>query len=485
MKDNHIKFLFALLPFLFLVSSCKEPEVDPLLKDDDRISVIPNPTFTEAEVNLWIHGKMKEYYLWEDDMKIIEDTDLSLNPDSYFESLLVNPGEVDRFSWIEESSTELRNSLNGLNTTFGFKYRSFYANSDKTRIAYAITYSLKNSAADKAGIQRGDFITKVNGVELTPNNYRTALSTETATFTKGTYSDGTIISIEESVEVTKEQTQSQALHYYTVLEMGDKKIGYFVYNQFLTSSNGEVNDMFAAFRALSVDELVVDFRFNPGGYISSAEMISSLIVKDLDPNKLMTRQIWNNQQMSLRNSGSLDTFFSTSLSGIGNLNNLGTLNRVYFLVSNGSASASELVINNLKPHMDVILIGEHTYGKNVGSITIDDSNSPQRWAWGMQPIVLKSVNSLGKSDYGSKEGFLPDVEIEDKTLPFRPFGDPQERILEAALEHILGSDVLAKAKKGSKVLPTAEFEPASDIAIYGEPLMDRAEMWITEFPWNK
>ncbi len=485
MKNTDIKLILALIPIIFLVSSCREPEVDPVADGNDGEQVITNPIFTDAEVNTWIHTKMKEYYLWEDDMNGLDDSDLSLSPDAYFESLLVEPGDIDRFSWIQESSEELRNSLNGVSTIFGFKYKPFYANPERSRIAYAITYSLNNSAAANSGIKRGDFITKVNGQDLTSDTYRTALNTETATFTMGTYDGGVISDTETSIAVTKEETKAEALQYYTILELDDKKIGYFVYNQFLTSSDQAVNNMFGEFKSAAIDELVVDFRYNPGGYISSAEVISSLIVKDLNSNNLMTKQIWNEEQMAKRNSGDLDTFFLTSKSGLGTLNNPGTLDRVYFLVSNGSASASELVINNLKPHMDVVLVGEHTYGKSVGSITIDDSNSPQRWAWGMQPIVLRSVNSIGEADYGTKDGFLPDIEITDNRLPFVPFGDPQERILGAALEHMLGSEVLAKARKGSKTIATSEFEAASNIAVYGNHMMDRPEMWITEFPWEK
>jgi carboxyl-terminal processing protease len=478
---NSVSIFFLILLF----TACGKNTIDPIIPKVDGEIPVENPIVANSEVNNWIHSKMKEYYFWEKDMKTLNETDIAQNPDEYFESILVQKGEVDRFSWIESNAEELKNSLNGRSSIFGFKYKPFYANAQKTRITFAITYALKNSVAERNGLKRGDFITKVNGVDLTLENYTTVLSDETVTLTLGNYVKGTINDTENSIQLTKEITQTEALQYSTILNIADKKIGYFVYTQFLTSSDKKINDLFGEFKSEGINELVVDFRYNPGGYISSAEIISSLIVKNLNINNLMTRQVWNEQQMAGKNPKDFETNFLASTSSTGPLNNLNTLDRVYFLVSNGSASASELVINNLKPYMEVVLVGEHTYGKNVGSITIDDNSVPKKWNWGMQPIVLKSLNAVGDSEYGTKNGFLPDIEITDNILPYLPFGDPDERLLNAALGDILGPVALQNSRKGLRIIPSSSFEPAAFEAIYGNPMLDRKEMWVTEFPWSK
>lgn len=439
-----------------------------------------------ATVNTWIHQKMKEYYLWTDDLKQLDQTNTSLNPDTYFESLLVQPGELDRFSWIQESSEELRNSLNGITKVFGINQRPFYADEAQSKVALAITYTSKGGAADRAGLKRGDFITKVNGEFLNLDNYSTALSPNTVTVTLGTYINGEITPSSTTVEITKEVTQLQAVHFNDIIEIGNKKIGYLTYLQFLTSADKAMNDAFAEFKAKGIDELVLDLRYNPGGYISSAGILSSLIVKGLKPNMLMSRQVWNAEQTkrykAQYGNDVFDDYFPTNSSSLGTLNNIGTLNRVFILVSRGSASSSELVINNLKPYMDVILIGDNTYGKNVGSITIDDDQDPQRWKWGMQPIVLKTVNSKGESDYGTKEGFVPNFKVNDNALPFRAFGDPEETLFKVALEQIVGESVLAQARKGVRISPTSTFAPLTAASLSDNPLLDRKEMVLDILP---
>ncbi|MFZ6012402.1 MAG: hypothetical protein ACOYXT_18810, partial [Bacteroidota bacterium] len=93
------------------------------------------------------------------------------------------------------------------------------------------------------------------------------------------------------------------------------------------------------------------------------------------------------------------------------------------------------VINALKPYMDVFIIGDVTYGKNVGSISLYEENDPNN-TWGMQPIVVKVYNSLDQSDYGT--GFTPNVLDEDNSLYLYPLGDDREALLRKAIDQITG-----------------------------------------------
>jgi len=118
---------------------------------------------------------------------------------------------------------------------------------------------------------------------------------------------------------------------------------------------------------------------------------------------------------------------------------------VYILTGSRSASASELLINGLRPYMDVFLIGNKTVGKNVGSISLYEENDAKN-TWGMQPIVTKSFNSLDQSDYDN--GFNPQILDADNSLFLYPLGDPRERLLNRALKEITGLPDIGRVKEG-------------------------------------
>jgi C-terminal processing protease CtpA/Prc len=121
---------------------------------------------------------------------------------------------------------------------------------------------------------------------------------------------------------------------------------------------------------------------------------------------------------------------------------------VFILTSSRTASASELIINALKPFMEVFLIGDKTYGKNVGSISLFEENDPKN-QWGLQPIVVKVYNSLDQSDYST--GFTPDVLHKDNSLYLYPLGDPREALLSQAIGQITGTSTISREDRERRV----------------------------------
>ena len=129
---------------------------------------------------------------------------------------------------------------------------------------------------------------------------------------------------------------------------------------------------------------------------------------------------------------------------------------MYILTSNRSASASELLINGLSPHINVVQVGTTTYGKNVGSITlydyIDNNNDIRNpnHTYAMQPIVLRIANSDNFADYTN--GLTPDIDLRERTSSFGVLGDPNEPLLAAALNHINGGSA-KKYQTPSTLIP--------------------------------
>jgi carboxyl-terminal processing protease len=463
------KFFFIIFLVLGLSSCEKLTEVSAI--KDGKVTggvVVPpsNNGRSNETVNSWVYDVMDIFYLWGDKMPTKTASNQTLDPDKYFESLLYQYGTTDRFSWIEEDAEALRSSLQGVTKSSGFSYSTFRVTSGDG-VVLAVRFVIKNSPAEKAGIKRGDLITKINGTDLTTQNFAELLSGESLVFTLGERSGTTIASTSKTISVTKATIQNYPVNFTSIIDAGTKKVGYIVYNQFIPGiTTGNTNDeqfdnelrkVFGEFKTAGVNELVLDLRFNGGGFISSSEVLSSLIVKNLSPGTLMNREMWsaNGEQYARRYWGYTDSDFYSNWAN--EPNNLAGLNRVFVLVSGGTASASELVINNLKPHMEVILIGANTYGKDVGSITLDDSGNNYRWKWGLQPIVLRTVNSEGKADYGTKDGFKPDFAVTDNIIPFLPFGDPNETLLKVALQQIGGTLPAAKARvQNALTLPLIE-----------------------------
>jgi len=460
-----MKKLLIALSFTILIASCKK----------DMTTITDNSGgVANTDVNTWIYQTMNYYYLWSSNMPKITSTNLNDRPMNYFYTILNDYGNTDRFSWIDSSATNLTNQLNGINTVLGIKYSIFYVDNAQVNLAFVIAYVLKGSPAEKAGLKRGDIILKVDDQNITMGNYGSIMQNQTLKLGMGTYTAGVFSTNGIANTITKIELQTNPILKDTVIKWGGRKVGYMAYIQFLSSYDDSLRAVFGRFKNTGIDELVIDLRYNGGGYVTSSDLLTDLIVKDLagKVDKLMNKKVYNDTYTAELNKSYGASAFNTNFKM--EANNISTLNRVFILTSNGTASASELVINNLKPFMDVILVGEHTYGKNVGSFTLTDSKN--RWSYGLQPITFKIANSLNESNYGTKDGFLPNVNVVDNVLPFKQLGDPYETVLYKALFQISPVAFVPFGAQGIANETKATLQSARSIS--DNPKMDRIDMWM-------
>jgi C-terminal processing protease CtpA/Prc len=468
-----MKKLLFILSLSTLIFACKkETEVQ-------QISIDPN-----VEANKWIHEVMSSYYLWNDKMPSIANTKTDAKPTDYFYTLLNDYGKTDRFSWIEENYDSLQKRLNGISTVLGIKNNAFYTDDTRTSLAFVLAYVLKGSPAEKAGLKRGDIILKVDDQTITNTNYTSILSNQTLKLGLADFTNGAFVSNGKSVTVTKVELQTNPILADTIITWSGKKVGYLAYSQFigyvkdtLTGKEYNFDDsvraLFGRFKSAGVNELVLDFRYNGGGYVTSSDLITNLTVKDAAAKvgKLMNKKVFNKNYTAYleKNSGAsaFETLFKSEPY------NLGTLSRVFVLTTGNTASASELVINNLKPFMEVILIGENTYGKNVGSFSIGHPN--KKWAYGLQPIIFLTNNAIGESNYGTASGFTPNYILADNALPYKALGNPVETYLNKALS-IMG--YVAYQPSSTERSPKYIRTLASKESFSDNKWLDRKEMWI-------
>jgi len=242
-----------------------------------------------------------------------------------------------------------------------------------------------NSPAGKAGIHRGWQITRINSSSnITTGNANFIIkniyeSTSTSvTFKKP---DSSLQTITLSADHYKEKP----VYLDTVYNIGSKKIGYLVFNSFLGEEakvNSEFQRVFSKFNDQAVNDVVVDLRYNGGGYVSIQQKLADYLINNVGNGGVMMTQMYNDSNKQYNET----TYFKK----IGSLN----LNRVYFIVGSGTASASELLINNLKPYLDVRLVGaSHTHGKPVGFFPIPVGD------WYIFPVSFRSVNKNGDGNY--------------------------------------------------------------------------------------
>jgi C-terminal processing protease CtpA/Prc len=242
-----------------------------------------------------------------------------------------------------------------------------------------------------------------------------------------------------TLNLTTVVLQEDPNFYSEVIDVdGTRKAGYLMYTFFASGIgegieyNNEMDQIIANFKAQGITDLIVDLRYNSGGYVDAAINLASLIGKNIDESKVFFRREYNSTVTDYFNITETDEVvrFIAKAQNVGN----SLSGNLYVLTGTETASASELVINGLRPFMPVKLIGEVTYGKNVGSIPVYEEDNPAN-RWLMLPIVMKSFNSNGQSDYSN--GFIPDLEV-DEGIYLLPIGDREEPLLSAALAQIAG-----------------------------------------------
>lgn len=455
-------FLFGLLAWGGF--ACKEEEeIEPVIEES-------NPNIA---INKWINDVMKEVYLWLGEMRTpIADTS---DPEDYFESLLNRP--TDRFSVIYPDYQELINSLNGITLEAGYEFTLYRESQSNNNVLAEVSYVKKNSPAASTPLKRGDYITKINGTQMTLENYRSVLAQiekpHTLTTLRFTEGSGGFVAQPE-ISLTPVQLAENPNFLDSVYTINGEKIGYVVYHFFApgpgnnsTAYDQEMDAIFADFKAKGIQNLIVDFRYNGGGFVSSAVNLASLIAPGVKATDIFSKTKYNSFLMQFDNLKNVQTPFKAKAENLGKILKG---NRVYILTSTRTASASELIINGLKPYMDVFLIGDKTTGKNVGSVPFEDEENEDN-KYGILPIVSRSFNSLDQSDYTN--GFGANIEAKESSERLRPLGDVNEFLLRKAIEQITGVPSGARYQQLDRVDVASTLDLKNRAGVMIENLNDR------------
>jgi C-terminal processing protease CtpA/Prc len=420
-----------------LLAGCGD---DPLPEPDDSgKKTAPELTI---KVNQFIKDVMEDVYLW---YKMIPTIDIKYEFDSkaYFDKLKYTE---DKWSFVTDDIKALENSFEGKETSFGYSLSFAYADQQKVKIVALVEFVYPKTPAALAGFKRGDIIYKMDGADITVNNYMKLLTSAYLGCEFGQYSANGITN-PKTVSMTALELNLNPVQFSNIIEHGGKKIGYLFYAQFIQNYNTSLDSVFSYFKANQVTDVVLDLRYNPGGTTTAAQHLCSSLapLNVVNETKTLVRFQWNDQYQaywqSKNDKSQLEIGFINSVPQKMNLSKL------WIITGTGTASASELTITGLKPYMNVVTVGEKTYGKYTASITLkpEDFYEKSYYSnidnWGVQPIILKYANSQGVTDF--KDGFVPDFAVEDDLLSPYQLGDIREGMLKKAIENITGVQVVA------------------------------------------
>lgn len=459
------KIFLSLLCLGIIVVSCNKNDDDPIIEEEEiEIPEEEVPVVVDIEVQNFFWQTLNSYYFWQGDVQDLADDRFDTQA-GYEEFLAENPIPVDflenkllfsedRFTFYDEDYTELVNNSAGVSKSNGLQFGLSLIGDTDDVFGY-VEYIIKDSDASNQDIKRGEVFTGVNGTRLNRDNYINLLfgDNDTYTLNMAEIVDNTISPIDKEVTLTKaEGLQEDPILVTNVINSGDRKIGYFMYNQFVPGTEDAMNAVFADFMSQGVTDLVLDLRYNLGGRGTTAAVLASLI-HGTNTADLLFRTIYNSKLQAVFDSSDTDNFFVKTTGTVSGSSNaaLNTLNlsQVYIIATESSASASELVMVGLEPYMDVVHIGTTTVGKNQGSVLfVDDpdggnvydetrvDNINPNVQWGLQPIISRVENSAGFSDYA--DGLIPDIKLEEDITNLGILGNANEPLLARAIQEITG-----------------------------------------------
>jgi len=349
-----MKSLLLMFTFLFLLQSCGDGES----QKSSIITVDPEVCLNQTLMNTALWNYMDDWYLWNESL----DHSTALEDFSSTEDLINNIKDrnpIDRFSFIMPKAKYEDVFVNAIDFSYGMA-----AKVDDLNHELVVSFVFDNSNAQKIGLSRGDRIISINEIDFHNvmadeqfvwSEFWTTLWADTDVTQDVSFTWRTL----EGVIVTKAMKQSQVttntIFATTIIESAVGRIGYLVYNSFINPSSDDLNQAFAYFSENNIDELIVDLRYNHGGTSIMSNQLGSQIGGDI-----VVGNIYNKPTNNANHQSDIELF---NLNGAEHYLNMP---RVVFITTQESSSGSEVLINSLKPYLDVKLVGQKTYGKPVG-----------------------------------------------------------------------------------------------------------------------
>ena len=417
--------------------------------------------------NMFAYNLMKTYYLWEAEVADgFSSWSYSADPFQKVESMRYKNGNLeDKWTRLYDDCSSFIGAVTGSKLSLGFDFGLYYADASRSRICAVVRYTYADSPASGAGLKRGDMILTLDGQEMTPDNYKTLVNEKI-------YGGGTVkLGLENgnSITLTAVQLYENPVQTALTLPVEGKKIGYLHFTSFTMEACRDLEETFRQFKDDGIEELVLDLRYNGGGYTVTSTVLASMLapLSEVNAGSVYNRDIYN-KELNEYFKDRLETPFAAEYeieasSGSGKYMvhpaqvNPG-IKKLWVITTDDTASASEALICGLKPYMDVLLVGERTYGKFCGGFliqaedffgalsdedSIDAEEGLEKLAgWGMYVIASRYADKDGVT-LSMPDGIPTDYEVKDNPREAIPLGDPSETMLAKVLALSSGRETKA------------------------------------------
>ena len=391
---------------------------------------------TVAQEKSWVRAYIDETYLWFDEIPASVRAANFATPQTYFDALrtpavTASGKPKDRFHFRYDTPEWQALSQSGAAAGYGFELVVIKKQPPRD---IRVAYTEAGTPATAAGIARGAKILFVDGadaingasVDVLNAGLYPKKANETHSFT---VLDGN--GIQRAFTLTSQTVTSTPVQNVKVIDTPPGRTGYLLFNDHVATSEGPLITAINALKAADITDLVIDVRYNGGGYLSIASQLAYMVATPAATNgTVFERLLFNSKNpFGLTAQEGITPFYSatrglSTTSGQA-LPQLG-LSRVTLLTGPGTCSASESIANGLRGvNIRVDLIGETTCGKPYGFLPQDNCGTTYF------AIQFRGVNNKGIGDYA--DGLAPTCQVADDFS--RALGDPAEALLAAALSY--------------------------------------------------
>ena len=499
----------SLLLLLIMVAACSKDSYEP--------NPTPSgPTISREiqKADQFAQDALNIYYLWKDEIASAIESELDpescTDPIATVEKILYKEGggyksnqDEDRWTQLFEDITPFEESVQGVATTNGLNL--FYSTFNKEKETdpqsyfFIVNFVYADSPAAKAGLKRGDIIVSYNGKDITNANLVDAYYGETvAKYKLGSLKDGIIKDSDKEVTLTPVKMYLDPVICSKTFDIDGKKVGYLMYDSFDLDSAKKLIEVCKQFKSEGVKELILDLRYNGGGYVFTEELMASMFAPaaNVKAGELYMQEIYNKKLTDEFTKQLGKNFNKTYLSFDHEMGEEGSkgyvkyntedanigLDKIYAIIDTNTASASESLLVGLSPFVDIVTIGQQSHGKYCTGYIMspykeNDKGEPTNCLytqpvpeiekWGIYVMVATYADRDGKN-LARPVGIVPSVEAEDTPWDGYDIGNENETMLKAALSAAGKKYALKATTRSLDLRPRIDLKPMHNKYKFGK-----------------